>query len=238
MELGPALSRSWARFQQNPVPLVLGTLVVLVVLLVAHAPAIVIAYLMPGFFGGLIASFLNTCIAMLVMGPISGGYFVLVGKASTGVTPEVGDVFYPLRSGRLVDFIMVGAVLQVANLLALVPLIGGFLALAVGVVVTFIFSFSIVLVAKGADWKTSLGRSKDLVAANWVTTLLLVLTTVALLIGGALCLLVGLLVAMPVTSLLYVDVFLGLDSAGPQAVQPHSHAPQEARSDQYGYPGA
>lgn len=197
---------------------------------------------MPGFGGSLLATLLSTCIAMLVTGPVVGGYFVMLGKASTGVAPEVSDVFYPLRSGRLSDFVLVGAVPRAAGLLGIIPFVGALLASVVGLVLTFLFSFSMVLVAKGADWKTSLIRSKDLVVANLVPTLLLLLTAFVLTLGGALCLLVGLLVAIPVVGLLYVDVYLALDSAGPQATQPqgvHPHAAQpQDQADQYGYPGS
>jgi hypothetical protein len=137
------------------------------------------------------------------------------------------------------DFVIAGAVINAPRLLAVVPAVGWPLSL-LGIMVTgFLFVFTMVMVAEGADAKSALVRSKDMAVANPTTVLILCVLSVALTFAGFCALIVGFFVAAPIIVLLVVDTYFTLKAgqpaagmAAPQAYPPQGYDPQQQQPPQ------
>ncbi len=197
MDIGSCIQRGWDVFKNSAVPMIVGTLIVLVATVLVGQLNHTIPFL------GLIAS-------VLLTGLFVGGLTVMAAKANRGEHVDVPDVLTPFRD-RPGDYLLVGLVMQ-----------AGLLACGIGVVATFvIFLFAPVLVAQGDDYQTALGRAKDLSFANLGSVFLLALVLIALNILGALACGIGLVVSLPVTYVAIVEAFDQLQRKEPPQSEEH-----------------
>jgi hypothetical protein len=188
MNLSACFERAWSSFNKQPAPFVIAALV----LLVLSGILSFIAQYFPPI--GIVSPVVNALMA--------GGMIIMALRAQRGQAIDVPDVFLGFQ--RPAPFIIV----QLATL-------AGLLLCGVGILVTgFLFTYAMVFVARGDDFGSALTKSKDLALARPSETLLLLVVVIALNIAGALLCGVGLLVALPVSVLLYVECLKDLEGAG------------------------
>lgn len=188
MDLGSCLKQSWETFTQNPIPLIIGALLIVV----ANAVVSIIAQLIP--------LPLSILVSMLPAGFFVGGLAIVALKAHHGLEVEMFDVFDPFIN-RPADFLVMGLVIQ-----------SGAIACGIGVIVTYvIFFFAPLLVAKGSDYRSALGKAKDITFNNFGEVLALSLIVALLNIAGTIACGFGLLVSLPVSYLMIVNAYDQLD---------------------------
>jgi uncharacterized membrane protein len=167
---------------------------------------------------------------MALWGPLVGGLMTMAGKACMGATPELGDVGIAFTNGRLKEFVVAGAVIQSPSLLGVIPFIGPLLGGLLGMVVSFLCIFTMVMVAEGMDAKSALYQSKAMVLANLKTVFVFCVVSFVLSLAGFIALVVGLLVTSPIILLILVDTYLGLKNQPAVGIQqqpvPQAYPPQ------------
>ena len=169
MDIGACIKDSWEALKKYPVPIIVGSFVIM---------------LINGVAQGLLASHATAGVATM-------GF-----KAFAGQEPEIGDVFKPFE--RFVDYLLV-CLCTLAGLL--VCFIGFF-------VTSILFMFApMIVAAEGADWKTALIKSKDLVIANAGDVVLLVLAAIGINLVGMLLCGVGVFVSLPLTMLMMTRAY-------------------------------
>jgi len=164
MDIGACIKDSWEAIKRYPVPILLGSIIMLMIngfaqsLLTAHA---------------------------------IGGISIMAFKAFGGEEPEIGDVFKPFE--RFVDYLLVTLCIA-----------AGALACGIGVLVTgVLFMFApMIVAAEGADWKTAIIKSKDMVLANLGEVILLMLAAIGINMCGVLLCFVGVFITAPLTYLM------------------------------------
>jgi hypothetical protein len=234
MDVGTSFNRALERFKPNAVPLVGGFFVVAVasVLVTAIPMAVITAVVGGGLLGGMIAALVSALIGMATYGILAGGLFTMIGKTCVGAAPSFDDLLVPLKGGRTREFLIAGAVIKAPALLGIIPVVGGLLGGLLSLATAFLFFFTLIMVAEGADARTSLVRSKDMVLANIVPVIILFFVMVALSIAGVIALGVGVFVTAPIALLIYGDNYLELKGAQSQAIQ------AQPTQNQGGYPPA
>lgn len=142
---------------------------------------------------------------LLLLGLTLGGQVNVARLASRGQEPTLRDAFAPFTA-RQGDYLLVGLAYG-----------AGTLVCGVGFVVTsYLFLLAPVLLVDGHGFKHALGRSKDLMLENLGDVVGLFIVVMALNVLGALTV-VGWLVALPITSLMVVDVYDQLSARQLQA---------------------
>jgi hypothetical protein len=217
MDVGGSFNRALERFKPNAAPLILGFFIVgaAIVLISVALNAVPLLVFGPGFLGSTVAVLLSSLAMMAIWGPLVGGLMTMAGKAYMGATPEIGDIGIAFNNGRLMEFIIAGAVINAPRLLSFVPIVGWPLSLLGSVATGFLFVFTMVMVAEGADARSALIRSKDMVLANVPTVILLGVVTFGLCLAGFCACIVGVFVAAPLVTLILVDTYFVLKN-GPQ----------------------
>lgn len=190
MNISSCFEKATATFKANAVPLTFGALV----LFVTNAGIGILNRYIPG------ASLLG----IVATAPLSGGLMLMALRARRGAPVDVPQIFDGFN--RAVPFIVVNLVIG-----------AGALACGVGVLVTaFFFMFATVFVALGDEHGRALTRSKDIALAHVSETALLIAVLVGLNLAGALLCGVGLLVTIPLSSLLVLE---GLEQLAPGTVR-------------------
>lgn len=149
--------------------------------------------------------FLGTLISIIVIPPLTGGYYYMALKASLGEKPEIGDLqkgfdyIVPL----VVYSIASGIIISLGFLLLIVPGI----YLAVG----YVFA-QLLIIDKDMDFWDAMETSRKVVTKNWFSIFVLLLAVLGITILGVLALGIGLLVALPlgiiISAVAYKDIFL------------------------------
>jgi hypothetical protein len=187
MNLSACFDRAWGSFTRQPTPLVMGT----IVLVVTNAALGYLAQRFPPL----------SLISSVVTALMGGGLMTMAVRGSRGEIVAVEDVFAGF--GRPVPFLVV----HLAS-------IAGVLLCGIGVFVTaFLFAYGMAYVARGEDIGAALGKSKDLALAKVGETLLLLIVVVAMNLAGALICGIGLLVSVPLSFCLIVEVLGELEGS-------------------------
>ncbi len=164
---------------------------------------------LPVILGAFIMNVIANIAGGLLMGHFMGGVAILAAKGFQGQEPEIGDVFKSFE--KFVDYLLVGIVMML-----------GALACGVGVLITAtLFIFAPAIIAEtGADWKTAVTQSKDLVMANLGDVIMLILAGIGINILGAFLCGVGVLITGPLYMLAISRSYqqlAGTAAAGPPA---------------------
>jgi uncharacterized membrane protein len=185
MRIGECLEFGWETFKRHAGAFVLVTLALLVVQALLNA-----------VFSTALKGALGSAATLMISGLFSGGFMAAAREGARGHAPTLSDAFRPFTH-RQGDFLIVGLAINV-----------GLLACGVGIFVTsFLFLFAPLCVVEGADFKSALVRSKDLVTASVGEAIVFVLVLAAVNMAGALALGVGLLITIPISSLAVVKAY-------------------------------
>ncbi len=230
MDVGASFNRALERFKPHAVPLVLGALVVVVTSWIIGAISGAITFAVGGIIGGLVGGLISAVLTMGVSGILWGGLWTMVGKAYMGAAPVLGDMATATKSGRLNEFLVVGAVISAGSLVAAIPFVG-LLSVFVMPVLYFLFVPAMIMVAEGSDAKTALSASKALTTANAKTFFL------AYLVGGLVSIFV---ITLPLGLLIIIDTYFSVKNAQPgvamQQVAPQGYDPNQQYQQQYQQP--
>jgi hypothetical protein len=184
MDLGSCLTRGWEVFKKDPVPLILGSLLLIIALTLYS----IVTSLLP--WG------LSVIAGLLPNGLIIGGWTVMAVKANREETVELQDAFKPFTD-RPIDYLVVGLVMQ-----------SGIILCGIGAIVTYlIFFFAPIVVVLGADYRSALKTAKELTFTNWGEVFVLLLIFGLINICGTLACGIGLLVTIPITQIAMVNAY-------------------------------
>jgi uncharacterized membrane protein len=184
LNVGDAISYGWAAFKATPGPLVLITLVFLVV---------------SGVINGLGGAFQDQTVIYLFFQLLSifVGILLYMGmirvalKVTSGVVPEIGDLFKPEHFGSYLGAgLLVGIIVTVGLVFCIIP--GIYLGIALGF-------FGFLILGRGEKAIDSISGSWALTEGNRGTLFLLGLAVFGINLVGALLCGVGLLVTYPLT---------------------------------------
>ncbi len=147
--------------------------------------------------GYLLMSVINSMAGGLLFGNMMAGFAYLTQKAFDGEEPKIEDTFKGFDD--FVDKLVAG----------LVPMAGSLLC-GIGIFVTLpLFLFAPIIVQlEGDDWKTALGKSKDLAMQNIGAVLLLLLVVSLLNFVGVLLCCVGVLATAPLGFMMIHHAYL------------------------------
>ena len=194
-----AIGFGWRKFTENVGPILIGVLIVLVVTIVVNILAGIVS-------GGGGSPFGPDAMEFSVAG-------FLANLVSTGVSVVLSAVFaraaLDVVDGRPFDFMGAFGRLNFVNVLiasflvAIIVTIGFILLVIPGLIALFLTYFTTLFVVDddAESPVKAIGDSVKLVSNNVGDSLLLALLSVLVLIAGAIALLVGLVVAYPVTAL-------------------------------------
>ncbi len=184
MDLGSCLTRGWEVFKKDPVPLVLGTLLLM------------IAWAIYSLVTSLLSQVLSLVASLLPYGLLIGGCTVMAVKANREEKVELQDAFKPF-SDRPIDYLVIGLVMQ-----------SGIILCGIGVIVTYlIFFFAPIAVVLGKDYRSALKTAKEITFANWGEVFVLMLIFALINICGTLACGIGLLVTIPITQIAMVNAY-------------------------------
>jgi hypothetical protein len=184
MDLGSCLTRGWEVFKKDPVPLILGTLLLILVGAICFSVTAILPWALPLIAG------------LLLSGLLAGGATVMALKANQGEKVALQDALKPF-SDRPIDYLVTGLAMYCGVVLC-----------GIGVVVTsLIFFFAPVLVAQGADYRSALKTAKEITFANWGEVFVLLLIFALINFCGALVCGVGLLATIPITYIAMVNAY-------------------------------
>lgn len=185
-DVGSALKYGWQKFTQN-----VGAFIVIAIVVVAVQIVFsIIASGVDSTIGRLLMQGIGFLVAAIVqLGVVRAALLVTEGR-----TPSVGEVF---KTDKLGNYI-------VASILYGIAMTVGILFCFVGVIIpAVLFAFYPYFVLdKGDGAVDSLKSSFNLVKANAGTTILLLIVAFVVSMIGALCCGVGLLVSIPVSSVM------------------------------------
>ncbi len=142
----------------------------------------------------------GSLIQTVIVSIVNLGYFYVARKIKNGKQVSFEDFFKPFSAfGDIIGIALVVFILTVvATLCLIIP--GIYLGIA------WIFAVPIAYFYKPSLWG-SMEASRIIITKNWWWFLLLILCIALLNILGAICLLVGLLVTVPVTHLIFYAAF-------------------------------
>lgn len=217
--VGEALSWAWAKFTKNPLPLIVATLVFGLILVVLNAlmqPLIRAAspetYNAIDVSGDLVTSTTQTITAagiavlilsllvhMVVEAAIASGYYGGMLDIANGQPVAIGSFFRPRNIvSVIIASLIVGVLTAIGTVLCILP----------GLIVSIFTVFSTVaIVDRNLSPIDGIKASFQIVKENFGPVLLAWLTSVAIMLVGALLCGVGLLVAAPVTYLFIVYTY-------------------------------
>jgi len=196
-----AIGWGWGKFKDNVGPILIGVAIVFVVTVVVN----ILSGLVSGGSGspfGPSSGMMEFSIAGFLASLVSTAVSVLLGAVFARAALDVVD-------GRPFDFpgafgrVNIVNVLIAAVLVSVIVTIGFILLVIPGIVALFLTYFTTLFVVDDdADSPVkAISDSVKLISANVGDSLLLALLNVLVLIAGAIALLVGLIVAYPVTAL-------------------------------------
>ena len=137
----------------------------------------------------------------VITGIINLGYFYVARKIKLGEKPEFEDFFKPFNAfGNIVGISLVVFILTLVGFLCLI-IPGIYLGVAWSLSLPIIYFYS------GVGLWDSMEASRRVVTKNWWWFLLLFICIVLINIVGAICLLVGLLITIPVSHLIMYSAF-------------------------------
>jgi len=136
----------------------------------------------------------------IIMSIVNLGYFYVARKIKNGKAVTFEDFFKPFNAfGDIIGVALVVFLLTIlATLCLIIP--GIYLGIA------WMFAVPIAYFYKPSLWG-SMEASRIIITKNWWWFLVLILSVLVLNILGAICLLVGLLVTIPVSQLIFYAVF-------------------------------
>ena len=197
-----AIGWGWRKFTENVGPILLGVLIVFVVTVVANILAGIASGGGGSPFGPSGASMGDFSVAGFLANIVATAVSVVLSAVFARAALDVVD-------GRPFDFM--GAfgrinfvnVLIAALLVAIIVTIGFILLIIPGLVALFLTYFTTLFVVDddAESPVNAIGDSVKLISSNVGDSLLLALLSILVLIAGAIALLVGLIVAYPVTAL-------------------------------------
>lgn len=217
--IGDAFSWAWNKFGKNAGPLILATLVYGLIIVVlqtlinilsaAVSPADSTSYMSDGSSfsfsysmsgpGAIIVSIIGWFISLVVGAAIQSGYIGGVLDIANGQQASFGSFFRPRNIGNVI----------IAGLIVgIITTIGLFLCVIPGVVASIMLVFTIVaLLDRNLAPVDAVKASFNISKANFGNVLLAWIVMVATVIVGALLCGVGLLVAVPVATLILVYTY-------------------------------
>lgn len=217
--VGEALSWAWNKFTKNPVPLIVATLLFGLILVVLNAlvqplmqavsPETYTAIDIGGDLvesatrtitaAGVAVFILTTLVQMAVQAAISSGYYGGMLDIANGQPVAIGSFFRPRNIVSVIlSSLIVGVLTGIGTLLCILP----------GLAVSIFTMFStIAIVDRNLSPIDGIKASIQIVKQNFGQVLLAWLTSVAIMLVGALLCGVGLLVAAPVTYLFIVYTY-------------------------------
>lgn len=207
--VGTAFSYGWKKFQQNLLPLVLITLVLVVgvaaVQVVGNLVTSSFSDTAGGFFGiATIVSLLFSAISVAVQVIVQAGIIKGSLMLTRGQQIDVGTAFSGINWAQVV---IAGLVIGVATFIGLL------LCVLPGLVVIFFTSYTLYFVIdRNQDAFTAIRSSIDMVRNHFGVLILFFLASVAAYIVGACLCGVGLLVAIPVVVLAQAYTFRTLNN--------------------------
>ncbi len=140
---------------------------------------------------GLIVFLVAGAVPVVLQGPMYAGYYIYIANRLLYGRAEVGDIFkgFNYFVPALVASLLIGVFAFVGILLCILPVF------VVGALFMFTYLF---IVDKRMDFWPAMMASKDLVSKNWFGFTMFFILLCLLQILGALMLLVGLLVTVPI----------------------------------------
>lgn len=195
LSINDTFNKSWDAIKNN-LPLVAG-------LTLVYGVGIAAISMIP-----IVGNFLST--------PFTAGYMYCLIKIRRGDSIDYPDVFW-----AFMDFNRLGQLLLAGVITGFLTVIGFILLVVPGV--WFIVASSLTtafLVLKDTDALTAIRLSKDSVRGNWWKVLLLLIAMGLLVFAGMMCFLIGVLIALPVSSLMLVtaaETLSGSDNKDPQS---------------------
>jgi uncharacterized membrane protein len=227
LNVGEAFSWAWHKFTKNAVPLIVATLVFVIALLAlqgvinliqmavspgdasytADGSGFALSYNATGP-ASVVVSAIGGLISLIVTAAVQSAFLGGVLDIADGQKVSVGSFFRPRNIGRVVIAgVLVGLITIVGLVLCVIP----------GLVASIMLMFTTVAVVdRNLAPIDAIKQSFALSSSNFVSVLLLWLVGVVIVFVGSLLCGVGLLVALPVTSLLVVYGYRTL-TGGPVA---------------------
>jgi uncharacterized membrane protein len=146
------------------------------------------AYALMALLFGVLAS----CVPVVLHGPLMVGFHIAFMRKMVRGIVEVGDLFkgFSFFVPSLIASILISIFTTIGFLCCIIP----------GIVVSAMFMFTyLFIVDKRMDFWPAMQSSHEIVKKNYVGFSLFILATILLNLAGALCLLVGLLITVPIT---------------------------------------
>ena len=186
LDVGPAFSYAFAKFQQNIGPLLLIALVVVVVNVIGFA----ISYAVDSVFGQLVFQVVSFVVGQIVM----LGLYRAALMVTAGQTPDVGRVF---STDRLGDFI-VGSLLY-----SLIVIVGLVLCIIPGIIAAvMLYFYGFYILDKNLPPVDALRASYNLVRAHAGDVFVLLLVAFVVYVVGFILCGIGVLVTGPIALLM------------------------------------
>jgi uncharacterized membrane protein len=215
--VGEAFSWAWNKFTKNAGPLIIATLVYGLILIVLQVIVnLVQAAVSPGVsdysssgsgfsyswsttsmgLGGILISIVGWFVSLIVGAAIQSGYISGVLDIANGQQVSVGSFFRPRNIGQvIVAGLIVGVITTIGLILCIIP----------GVIASIMLVFTVVaLLDRNMSPVDAVKTSFDLSKANFGNVFVTWLAMVATAVVGALLCGIGLIVAVPVASLILV----------------------------------
>jgi len=146
------------------------------------------AYALMALLFGVLAS----CVPVVLHGPLMVGFHIAFMRKMVRGTMEVGDLFkgFSFFVPSLIASILISVFSTIGFICCIIP----------GIVVSAMFMFTyLFIVDKRMDFWPAMQASHEIVKKNYVGFSLFILASILLNLVGALCLLVGLLITIPIT---------------------------------------
>lgn len=199
MEIEKLLRDSWEIFQKNPVPLVAGTFILLLIALVQIIPII-------GWF------------AIILIPPLIYGLTSMAVKGTKGENIEFNDLFAGLKSNEFIQSLIVCSLLIIATVLGIfsfilslmgavfdskvlftLVIILGIIRLILLIIQAILLIYAMpLLVMRGYKGIDAIKEAIELIKANPTDSIILLIVLSILNLIGFLALIVGLLVTIPI----------------------------------------
>jgi uncharacterized membrane protein len=175
---------------------------------------------------GILISFIGWIVLLVVSAVIQSAYYSGVLDIANGQPVSVGSFFKPRSIGNVVlASLIVGVITSIGFVLCVIP----------GLIASIMLMFAIIaLLDRGLSAVDSIKASFDIAKANFGPVFLTWLVIVVAVIIGALLCGVGLLVALPVVSLIEVYAWRKLSGGQIAALNPQPLPPQPPQ--QFGPP--
>jgi uncharacterized membrane protein len=238
LNIGEGFSWAWNKFTQNAVPLIVSALIFGVIVSVVYgivyglafalAPSSVSTYDTSGngFEYSTSASFGLASILVLIVGSLL--LLVLIAALESAYLGGILDIAngQPVTIGSFLKPRNVGNVIVATLIIGIAASIGYALCVIPGLAVALLTFFAVIaLLDRNLSAVDAIKTSYEVVKANLVPTLLVLLSCAAIGVVGALVCFVGLFVAIPVAALLQVYAWRRLTGGQIAALNPQPLPP-------------